>query len=287
MQVKEVKYDVGPYTIAGKLWGEGGGTPIIALHGWLDNAATYDTLAPLLPKTQLLAIDLLGHGLSSHRSSDASYYFWEYANDILRLIDVLKWDKFTLIGHSLGAGIASLLTGTIPEKVNKLILLDGLGPLTDKPEDCPKNLLAAYLQKQQLESKALPIYKSVDDAVQMRMKGITGDISEQAARCLVNRCLKKVEKGYTWTNDIRLKLRSPLRLSEEQAAAFLKNVVAPTYLILAEQGMFMEQEITAKYVKRLDYFSNLQMAKISGGHHFHLEDSANQIAAIINQFLFG
>lgn len=65
--------------ISGKWWGPRTEQPIIAIHGWQDNAGTWDTLIPLLPESiSVLAIDLPGHGLSSHYPKGHFYYlFWD------------------------------------------------------------------------------------------------------------------------------------------------------------------------------------------------------------------
>ena len=88
---REVRFSLPSLEVAGKVWGEPGGIPVIGLHGWLDNAATFDHIAPALKGVQLVALDLPGHGLSDHlpmagrpglgalcsaRSLDGSNYQW-------------------------------------------------------------------------------------------------------------------------------------------------------------------------------------------------------------------
>ena len=114
---EELKIQTSTLRLVAKCWGNPEGFPILALHGWLDNAATFDHLAPLLPEFQLVSLDLPGHGFSDHRPSGMSYHFTDMVVDVLEVANVLNWDFFSLLGHSMGAGIASYLGGTIPEKI--------------------------------------------------------------------------------------------------------------------------------------------------------------------------
>jgi pimeloyl-ACP methyl ester carboxylesterase len=114
--------------LACRLWGPPDGEPTLALHGWLDNAASFDLLAPLLPRLRICALDLPGHGRSQHRPAGVVYHFVDYVADVLAAADALGWSRFILMGHSLGAGIATLVSAIAPERVSKAVLIEGLGP---------------------------------------------------------------------------------------------------------------------------------------------------------------
>lgn len=79
----------------GKWWGPMDQQPIVAIHGWQDNAGTFDKLIPLLPSNvAILAIDLPGHGLSSHLPSGQFYYvFWDGLVILRRLVKYYNWNK--------------------------------------------------------------------------------------------------------------------------------------------------------------------------------------------------
>ena len=81
-------------TLAAREWGEPGGLPVIALHGWLDNAGTFDLLAPRLEGTHLIALDCAGHGLSGHRSPDATYNVWQDVPEVFAVADLMGWERF-------------------------------------------------------------------------------------------------------------------------------------------------------------------------------------------------
>ena len=112
----------------------------MALHGWLDNAATFDLLAPLLDCFHIVAVDFAGHGWSEHRAAGTRYHILDHVDDVLSIVNQLGWQQFTMIGHSMGAGVASLFSSALPERVQKLVMIEGLGPYTGKPEDAAKHL---------------------------------------------------------------------------------------------------------------------------------------------------
>jgi pimeloyl-ACP methyl ester carboxylesterase len=143
MTASERTFEVSPgLHLAARVHGPDDGAPLLAMHGWLDNAATFDELAPLLPGRRIVALDFAGHGLSGRRVG-APYHFIDYVADVAAVADLLGWQTFDLMGHSLGAGVAALLAGAWPERVRRLVLLEGLGPLTDDEARAPERMREA------------------------------------------------------------------------------------------------------------------------------------------------
>lgn len=275
MLSKEVILQTNRYKLAAKVWGNKNGLPVLALHGWLDNAASFDFLAPHLKDIQLVAIDLPGHGLSEHKSPDANYYIWEYVHDIVGVLDVLGWQQCNLLGHSLGASIASLFAATFPERVDCMALIDGLAPLTIDENELPTHLAQAIL-KHEKPTRKPTVYVSIDNAVNARLKGGL-PLSAKAARVLVARALIKTDEGFSWRNDARVKLPSLFRMSEGQALAFLKKTTAPVCLLLDEELNFADQA-------RQSAVSYLETHLCKGGHHLHMDGDVEQVAKILNAF---
>ena len=109
MRLEEFSADIAMGRIGGLRGGEAGGTRVLALHGWLDNAASFLPLADHLSGIELVVPDLPGHGHSVHIGPGAEYTSGVAVNAVLDLADALGWDEFCLLGHSMGAGVASLL----------------------------------------------------------------------------------------------------------------------------------------------------------------------------------
>lgn len=116
-------------TVAGLRSPGTGGQRVLALHGWLDNAASFVPLAAQLPGLELVAIDLPGHGHSAHLPPGTQYNTPGAICHVLDVADALGWDRFVLLGHSMGAGIASLAATAAPERVERLIAIEALGGL--------------------------------------------------------------------------------------------------------------------------------------------------------------
>ena len=117
----------------------------MALHGWLDNGASFLPLAPWLGAFHLVCVDLPGHGHSDHKSTP--YVFVDWLDDLYQITQAAGWQRFILLGHSLGALIASAYAGVFPEQIERLILLEGLGPLSQPDEEVPGQLRRAWRQQ--------------------------------------------------------------------------------------------------------------------------------------------
>jgi pimeloyl-ACP methyl ester carboxylesterase len=276
----ECTFSVNGRTMAARCWHDSNKPPLLALHGWLDNAASFDLLAPLLNDFHIVALDFAGHGWSEHRAIGTRYHNLDHVDDVLSVVNQLGWQQFTLMGHSMGAGVASLLASALPERVTKLVMIEGFGPYTGKVEEAAKYLRTALLEWQEFSDKPRLI-ANIEIAVQARINGLL-PVSEQAARLLCARGVKVVEGGLMWTADKRLRLSSPSRLNEEQVCAFLAAINVPTLLIVAEKSLpFNPQD----YAARVAAHPHLTVVKLAGGHHLHLDDNVDGVFQTIKTFL--
>lgn len=270
---EEIRLRLPHIELAAHLYGPEDGLPLIALHGWLDNSMSFARLAPRLEGVRIVALDQAGHGHSEHRPAGADYSLWEYAHDVLQVAEQFGWKRFGLLGHSMGAIVSTLLAGALPERIERLLLIDGLIPYTGEAASAPKKLGEALEARLALPRKRKPVYRSIDDAVSARMKGV-GAVSREAAELLAQRGLMPVPGGYTWRTDPRLMLPSALRLTQAHAWAFVDRLACPVDLVLAEQGLPAYQ---AEFVEQLAS-RPLQVHRLAGGHHLHLDDETGAAA---------
>lgn len=265
--VEELKLETPWLRLAARAWGPPDGLPVLAVHGWLDNAASFDVLAPLLPGIRLVAVDLTGHGLSDHRPPGAHYHFVDFIPDMVAAADALGWERFALLGHSMGGGIASFMAATLPERVTRVAMIEGLGPPTSNPADGPVDLRKSMAQMNALPRKRPPIYPNVEAAIQARCEA--SGLSWSAATILVERGLQPIGTGFGWRTDPRLRFVSPLYLSEEQILAYMERVQAPALLICGADGYLVKRDYMQERYARI---ADLTVKIVPGGHHPHLED---------------
>lgn len=262
-------------------WHEGD-MPVIAIHGWLDNAASFQPIAPLLKNTHLLAPDLIGHGHSDHLPESADYHLADGCRWIVALADAMGWERFALIGHSMGAAIASITAAAVPERVAGLLMIDGIGPLAVRPEQEVKRLRLLFYEAAKGEKPARP-WHDIDSAVKVRQRLGRFAIGTDAATLLARRGMVKTEDGYLWRHDERLQEAGTHYYSEEQAETILRNIEAPTMLISADDGAFVGWK---GLESRKACIPQLKHVGLHGCHHLHMEHP-KAVAMVINDFLEG
>ena len=278
MTARELTIDLPQLRIAARGWGPTDGPPVLALHGWLDNSASFDGLAPELPALHLVALDLAGHGRSQHRHPSVTPHFIDWAPEVVAIADSLGWDRFSLIGHSMGAGISTLVSGAFPDRVQRLVLLEGAGPLAADASRAPTQLASAVEDENRAASTSQKVFPDLEAAIAARMRD--SDLDREAARLLVERGTEKVGDGVRFTHDPRLKTRSRTRLPENQVLAFLGSITCPVLAVRALQGWPFPKEVV---MARLAVIKDLETAEIEGGHHVHLTHP-ERVAPLINQF---
>lgn len=254
-------------TLRGQAWGVSSLPPLLALHGWLDNAGSFALLAPrLADRHHVLALDLPGHGHSDHLSAGASYVFIDYVRGVLAALDALGLERCNLLGHSMGAGIAALVAAAAPQRINRLWLIEGLGPLGDDGTHTLQRFADGLAPRAQ-PGKPLRVFPSIEQATSAR--AIASGLRAELARPIVERGLRQVAGGWWWRSDPRLTQPSPLRLAETQIHALLRGIAAPTGLLLAEPVTAYLP--SAPMRQRAACVADIQVRSMSGGHHLHLE----------------
>nr|WP_298123205.1 alpha/beta hydrolase [uncultured Pseudoxanthomonas sp.] len=279
MMLREFEVDIPLGRITG-LRGDGDGPRVLALHGWLDNAASFIPLAAHLPGVQLAAPDLPGHGRSAHLAPGAEYTSGVAVNAVLDIADALGWETFSLLGHSMGAGIASLVAASVPERVRRLVAIEALGGLAETVERTAERWREAIAAARALPGKQLRVFTDLAAPVRARMQA--NQLSEPAARLLVERGVRPVEGGFVWSSDPRLTLPTPQRLSEAQLARLVAGIACPTTVVYADppQAYFPEPLRTQRAALLPDGCLHV----LAGTHHLHMEDPA-AVAARMLAFL--
>lgn len=267
--------------LAAMQWGDPDAPPLLALHGWLDNAASFARLAPMLAqKRRVIALDLPGHGHSAHLAASARrYHVVEQVDHVLDFADALGLGRFDLLGHSLGAGIASLVAAAAPERIDRLLLVEGLGPLGDDGSKTLARWQEAHAQRKR-PSRAARVFPAIDAAVAARVAA--GGLDTGEARLIVERNLREVDGGFVWRSDARLRLATPLRIDDTQVTRLLAGIMAPTLLLLAEPATpYLPPELMGA---RAACVAGIRVDHLAGPHHLHVRH-AREVSRLMLDFI--
>lgn len=214
----------------------------ILLHGWLDNAGSFDRLVPHLFSLGLArdvtALDMSGHGQSDHRGS--AYHAVDFAAEVTIVADALYGAdaRFSLLGHSLGAGVALLAAGGATSRVTRLVMLEG-GGLHHSSSVSPAEQFSRANSK--LPSGRLATYATVADACARRaQRNVVPDrhFTVDSARLLVTRGIRLAPGGgYSWSTDPWLMLPTRLYVPKAVQLSFARRVTAPTLIVFTRDGV--------------------------------------------------
>ncbi len=244
---------------------------VLALHGWLDNANSFLPMMTYNNSFTVIAVELAGHGNSAHRGQDNNYQLLDYVYDLYALIKQNNWNKVHLVGHSLGAIVACVFAGTFPELIDKLVLIEALGPITADADETRQQLRKSISTRYKAQTR-IPSnkgYSSIEQAIQARL--MVSDFNEEITSMLVTRSLKKIDDKYRWKSDPRLKQLSPIKMMESQAIDLLSGIIKPTLLILGEDGY---PSLRTKLGERIKVLPSINLLTFAGGHHVHMQQPA-------------
>lgn len=254
------------------------GTPLLALHGWLDNAASFRPMAPMLAGYDFVALDMPGHGRSFHYPADAEYSLFSTILDMLAAADALGWERFAVLGHSMGGAIASLLAAAAPDRVERLFLIEALGPLAGAEDTTASRLRDAVTQRRALDSKRKRVFADPEVAVQARMQTNITALDEASSRLLIERGIRVVEGGYEWSSDTRLTLPTAVRMSEAQIRECLRAIECPVTLLVAEPTP--PYFTPALREARVAHVPQIRSVSLPGSHHLHMTHPAEVVTAL-------
>lgn len=278
-----ITFSVDGLDYAGLVWGDAKQPTVLALHGWLDNALSFWRLGPLLKHHRVIALDLSGHGLSSHRSADATYNIWDDIPQLTSIAETLG-TPLSLIGHSRGATIATQLAVVLGEQCERLVLIDGLLPGFNDDRNAAQQLINFVRERQKYAGRGERLFASIDEFVARRAQY---GFSDESARDLVPRALEHSAEGYRLLSDPRLYGASALWLDKEKRAQIYAGLKVPVLAVLADQGLFSRHDVAQQMLEEAGaHVPDFRSVSLHGSHHFHMEaDSADAVALRINQFL--
>ena len=242
----------------------------------------------LADNIHLIAMDFPGHGKSSHRWPGMPYSYFEYVADVKKVVSQLGWSKFSIIGHSMGAGVASLYAGTFPHEVENLILLDFGGPTMSFTEE-KSIVLAQYATK--MCSTKVPIprtYQSIESAADRRKASSVGNICQKDALLLTERGTRVTAANvFIFSHDPMVKYSYEPFVAEELMTSIYSNICCAVLALRGTDHIFGTnvQYMWDRLIEAISLSAKYKgCKKVRGGHFFHLENP-EEVAQEINEFV--
>ncbi|XP_006980292.1 serine hydrolase-like protein 2 isoform X1 [Peromyscus maniculatus bairdii] len=296
--LSELKLAVPWGHIAVKVWGSQKNPPVLCLHGWLDNANSFDRLIPLLPQDfHYVAMDFGGHGLSSHYNPGFPYCHQNFVSEVQRVVTAFKWTRFSLLGHSFGGTVGGMYACIFPEMVDKLILLDSTPFLLDsnEMEHIPLYRRRNIEHMLQVEASQKPPKVSSPEEVLQRTLNNNSHLSKECGELLLQRGTTQVATGLVLNRDRRLS--SPENsfdfVSKEMFVHLTRNLQANVLLIKATEGYYDVRRANDEKKEPLFFMvdtlntilkERFQLVKVPGNHYVHM-NKPHVVAGTISSFL--
>lgn len=288
---KEIQIPIQFGHLAAKVWGNDQDRPILALHGWQDNAGTWDTLAPLLSKNRsIIAVDFPGHGLSSWIPPGLHYYPWELPRLILYLKNYFKWDKVSLLCHSMGSIAGQRFASVFPDDIDFYVAVDSL-----IYDDFDLNLIVdrypTILKKIEITQTRLdeePPSYTLEEIAKKWHLGTSKSVALESTRYLMKRGLKQSSTDpnkYYFSRDSRLKLSLFQPEKKKFVEALVRRLKCPTLYLKAIDSPYASDEFSVEMREIIEKNNeNYEIHFVPGTHHVHL-NNPERIAPLIIQFL--
>ena len=280
-------------------WGEpvAGTPPLVLLHGWMDVAASYQFVVDAFSEgfargRVIVAPDWRGFGLSTLPSPCDHYSFPDYLADLDLLLDDLAGDQpVDLVGHSMGGNIAMMYAGVRPQRIRRLVNLEGFGLPATRPSQAPKRYAQWIDEIRQLHQgeKTLKTYDSQEGVAQRLMK-TNPRLSQDKAHWLAQHWARPNAQGrWEILGDPAHKITSAQLYRLDEALAIYECITAPLLTIDASSDSMSQwwkgRYTLDEYRQRLTHVRDCHSAVVNDAGHMLHHDQPQAVAALIEGFL--
>ena len=277
-----------------RVWGEPGGgrTPLVLVHGWMDVSASWQFMVDAFAHGHfVIAPDWRGYGLTELPVTD-NYWFPDYLADLDFLLDhYAPGAPVDLVGHSMGGNIAMLYAGARPERIRRLVNLEGFGMPATAPAQAPGRYakwldeLKAY-HRGQLELKS---YDSVE-AVAGRLMKTNRRLPRDKAEWLARHWARPDDDGrWRILGHAAHKIINASLYRIDEVLALYRAIRAPLLAVEASDdslgGWWKGRYNLAEYHERLQSVADHRIARIEDAGHMLHHDQPRQLAAMVESFL--
>ncbi|MEQ1772814.1 MAG: alpha/beta hydrolase [Burkholderiales bacterium] len=268
-----------------RLWGDAANPQLFLLHGWMDVSASFQFLVDAFKHEWLvIAPDWRGFGLSGW--TQEGYWFQDYYADLDALLEIYSPDQpANLVGHSMGGNIACAYAGIRPDRVRKLISLEGFGTARNTPDMAPERY-ERWLNELKNPPTLRP-YVSFE-AVAERLRKNNPRLTDDKARFLAQHWARRTETGEVILRfDPRHKIVNPVLNQVDQLIACWKRIICPSLWVMTNEIDMRNwrKDSTAQLTERKEAFRNLSEVTLETCGHMMHHDQPEKLAAIIDTFL--
>lgn len=245
---------------------EGQGKTVICVHGLTANCRCWDVIAgAITPVNRMIAMDLRGRGLSGKPAT--GYSIEHHCRDILAVVDDLGLERVVIMGHSLGAFISLIFGALHPERVDRIILVDGGGKLSETQRE---KVFAGIKPSLDRLGKVFP---SFEDYLAL-MKGAPFLKPWTSALDTYYEYEIEAVKG-----GIRSRIKpehiqeEALNLAKVDVSQFYKKIVCPVLILRATEGLLapddilLPEEVVKKLVREIP---NARRVDLEGTNHYFI-----------------
>lgn len=267
-------------------WGHPGAPRLFLLHGWMDCSATFQFMVDALEdEWDIVAPDWRGFGQSGWQNS--TYWMPQYAVDLEFLLNHYSPDQpATVIGHSLGGNVTSMVAALRPERIARFVNLDAFGTGLYTAEDLPDRL-AAWMTEKAHGLKLHPGYDSID-AFTQRLQANNPRLTQAQAAFLAENFSRRNDHGrLVPAADPWHRLHSPPTLSGDDYKRLWRRISAKVLMVVAKESFLLKRfdPYQDEYRARLACFSDLRLVTLPDAAHNLQHDQPRQLARVIEDFL--
>lgn len=279
------------------VWGDASAcTPerplLVLMHGWMDVGASFQFIVDALDATGagrcVVAPDWRGFGLTESPATD-SYWLPDYLGDLDALLDRLSPDRpVDLLGHSMGGNVTMAYAGVRPERVRRLVNLEGFGLPDSVPALAPKRY-ATWLDELK-QPQHLRDYASRDEVAE-RLRRNNPRLGPERAHWLAAHWARPDAESGRWViqGDPAHKRTNPVLYRADEAVACWSRIAAPVLWIEGRQTDIAKywgnRYPRAEFEARLTAVPQVEQIVIDDAGHMLHHDQPEQVAAHIERFL--
>ena len=256
---------------------------MVLLHGYQDFGHTWQQTvnSGLLGQFDLVAPDARGHGDSDHVGPGGYYHFMDYAADLRSIISQLEFSRLSLVGHSMGGSVAAYYTGSHPEQVHKLALIEGLGPPTDEraPVDRVRNWVGDAAKRRTQPANR---YETLD-ALTARVARDDPRLPEGSARYYAEHSSRELAGGVRELKyDPLLRAMGPRPFQLDYAGEFWDRIACPVLYVHGRDSWYNG---ISDLEERLLRFRDLRRVTLNNTGHMIQRDVPDQLGTVLTSFL--